>query len=146
MRDQNAMEVVAPWESEDGRRWLEELTPWNQAMRLIHGTLQLETKKHPQEIRAAASLVVMCCRDNLWPTRDENHIDRVLELAARQLTSIKQLYENKARSNPEMMTNRNYRNLLVSIDQEVRILEARMSDPKPSMPNEAPVSWGNIWA
>ena len=55
MRDQNAMEVVAPWKSEDGRRWLEELTPWNQAMRLIHGTLQLETKKHPQEIRAAAS-------------------------------------------------------------------------------------------
>ena len=145
MRNQKADEVVAPWETEDGQRWLEELRPWGQAMRLIHGTLQLETKKHPQEIRAAASLVLMFCRENLWPTRDEHHIDRVLELAARQLTSIKQLYENKARSNPEMMTNRNYRTLLVSIDQEVRILEARMSDPKPPMPNEAPASWGDVW-
>ncbi len=145
MGDQQAGEVVAPWETEDGQRWLEALNPWGQAMRLIHGTLQLETKQHPQEIRAAAALVVMFCRDNLWPTRDENQIDRVLELAARQLTSIKQLYEIKARSNPKMMTNRNYRNLLVSIDQEVRILEARMSDPKPPMPNEAPASWGDIW-
>ncbi|MDA7858304.1 hypothetical protein N9B04_00585 [bacterium] len=145
MGNDKAGKVTAPWDTADGQRWLEELNPWGQAMRLIHGTLQLETKKHPQEIRAAASMVVMFCRDNLWPTNDENHIDRVLELAARQLTNIKQLYEVKARSNPEMMTNRNYRNLLVSIDQEVRILEARMSNPKPPMPNESPVSWGNIW-
>ena len=145
MQNEKPSTVSAPWATSDGQRWLEGASPWGHVMRLIHGTLQLETKKHPQEIRAAASMVVMLCRDNLWPSLDENQIDRVLDLAARQLTSIKQLYEIKARSNPEMMTNRNYRNLLVSIVQEVRILEARMSDPRPPMPNEAPVSWGDIW-
>ena len=113
MQNEKSSSAAAPWAASDGRRWLEGASPWAHAMRLIHGTLQLETKKHPQEIRAAAAMVVMFCRDGLWPTRDENQIDRVLELAARQLTSIKQLYEIKARSNPEMMTNRNYRNLLV---------------------------------
>ena len=145
MQNQKSGKVAAPWDTEDGMQWLEDLNPWGQAMRLIHGTLQLETKKHPQEIRAAAAMVVMFCRENLWPIRDEHQIDRILETAAKQLTAIKQLYEIKARSKPEMMTNRNYRNLLVSIDQEVRILEARMSDPKPPMPNEPPASWGDIW-
>ena len=42
-----AGEVAAPWETADGQRWLEALNPWGQAMRLIHGTLQLETKQAP---------------------------------------------------------------------------------------------------
>lgn len=135
----------APWNDEQAKDWLGRFEPWLQAIRLIHGTLQLETKKHPQEIRAAVALVVLCCRENLWPTRDENEIEKILELAVRQLSTIKQLYETKARINPEVINKKNYRDLLISIDQEIRILEARMSDPKPSMPNEPPVSWGKFW-
>lgn len=135
----------APWDDEQARDWLANFDPWLQALRLIQGTLQLETKDHPQEIRAAVALVVLCCRENLWPTRNETELEKILELAVRQLSTIKQLYETKARLDPQVLTNKNYRNLLVSIDQEVRILEARMSGPNSNMPNEPPITWGKFW-
>lgn len=135
----------SPWDDEQVQDWLGAFEPWRQAMRLIHGTLKLETKKHPQEIRAAVSMVLIFCRDNLWPTEDPAEIEQVIELAVRQLSTLKQLYETKARQNPEMMQNKKYRNLLVSLDQEVRILEARLSNPKSKMPQEPPASWGNFW-
>ncbi len=142
----NQVSKPAPWNDKHAMDWLATFEPWLQALRLIHGTLQLETKKYPQEIRAAVAMVVLFCRENLWPTRDENEIEKILQLAVRQLSTIKQLYETKARINPDLMSNKNYRNLLVSIDQEVRILEARMSDPKPNLPNEPPITWGKFWA
>lgn len=135
----------SPWDDEQGSRWLAAFGPWRDAIRIIHGTLRLETNKHPQEIRAAAALVVLFCRENLWPTRDQDQINQILDLAVRQLTTIKQLYETKARANPEMLTNKNYRNLLVSIDQEVRILEARSSENSHSLPNQPPCTWGEFW-
>ena len=135
----------APWDDEQARNWLATFEPWLTALRLVQGTLQLETQQHPQEIRAAVSLVVLCCRENLWPTSNETEMARILELAVRQLSTIKQLYETKARVDPQILTNKNYRNLLVSIDQEIRILESRMSDPKPKMPNEPPITWGKFW-
>ena len=135
----------APWDDEQASDWLATFDPWLQSLRLIHGTLQLETKQHPQEIRAAVSMVVLFCRENLWPTRNSEEIEKILELAVRQLSMIKQLYETKARMDPQIMKNKNYRNLLTSIDQEARILEARITDPKPNMPNEPPITWGKFW-
>lgn len=147
MAKQNPIDIQhqAPWDNEQASDWLASFDPWLQALRLVHGTLQLETKQHPQEIRAAVSIVVLFCRENLWPTKDDLQIEKILELAVRQLSTIKQLYEIKARLNPDMMTNKNYRNLLTSIDHEVRILEARMADPKPKMPRQPPASWGKFW-
>ncbi|MFT5300687.1 MAG: 3-methyladenine DNA glycosylase AlkD [Mariniblastus sp.] len=137
-------QLKSPWDNELGAAWLARFAPWQQTLRLIHGTLQLEARKNPQEIRAAASMVIVFCRENLW-SGDDDERDRIVELAARQLTNVKQLYETKARDNPKVMTNPNFKNLLKSIDQEVRILEARLADPKPKMPDEPPCTWGDFW-
>jgi len=135
----------APWDSPQAADWLRGFDPWKQTLRLVHGSLQLEARTHPQEIRAATSLVLLFCRENLWPVEEKELLEPILEMAARQLSTIKQLYETKARLNPQLQSNKNYRNLLNSIDQEIRILEARLSDPKPKMPNQAPCTWGNFW-
>ena len=145
IRKPNNLSAKAPWESPDATAWLEGFDPWRQTVRLIHGSLQLEARTHPQEIRAAASMVVLFCRENLWPLNENDIHDPILEMAARQLSTVKQLYETKARLTPELQSNKNYRNLLRSIDQEIRILEARLSDPKPKMPNEPPCTWGEFW-
>jgi len=142
---QPSKQKLAPWESEQAATWLNAFQPWQQTLRLIHGTLKLEANKNPQEIRAAAAMVILFCRENLWPTNIEDEREKILELAARQLSSIKQLYENKARTDSSLLSNKKFRNLLVSIDQEIRLLEARMSDPKPTMPNQPPCTWGEFW-
>lgn len=135
----------SPWDADGVPQWLNSLDSWKQMIRLILGTLQLEVHDKPHEIRAAASMVVMFCRENLWPTDDRNTQDKVLGLAARQLSQVKHLFETKARENPKLQSNPKFRSLLVSIDQEIRILEARQSDPKPVMPDSPPATWGNFW-
>lgn len=114
--------------------------------RLIHGTLKLDPKDHAHEIRAAASMVVMFARDGLWPESEIETLESVIELAARQLSHVKQLYETKARIRPELQSSPSYRKLLKSLDEEIRILEARVADPPPKMPNTPPNTWGKFWA
>ncbi len=139
------IDKLAPWENESAAQWLATFTPWQQSLRLIKGTLKLEAHKSPQEIRAAAAMVIMFCRDNLWPSNSDSEREKVIELAARQLSTIKQLYETKARNDGSLLSNKKYRNLLTSIDQEIRLLEARITDPKPQLPNEPPCTWGEFW-
>lgn len=145
IRKSNSNSATAPWDSPEAAAWLGGFEAWRQTIRLIHGSLQLEARTHPQEIRAAAAMVVLFCRENLWPQNENEIHDPILEMAARQLSTVKQLYETKSRLKPELQSNKNYRNLLTSIDQEIRILEARLSNPKPKMPNQPPCTWGQFW-
>ncbi len=144
-RRRDADQIPAPWDTSQGSDWLASFDPWLQTTRLIHGTLKMDTTDHYHEIRAAASMVIMFCRENLWPIKDDSTRVEILELASRQLSNIKQLYEYKARSNPKLKTNPSYRSLLTSLDEEIRIIEARMSDDKPMMPGTPPITWGDFW-
>jgi hypothetical protein len=113
---------------------------------MIRATLEMDANKNPHEIRAAAALVILLCRENLWPARDGiEELDRIANLATQQLTKIKQLFEQRCRMEPELLANPAYRSMLDSLDQEIRILESRISDPKPMMPKEPPNSWGDFW-
>lgn len=140
-----------PWDDPEAIDWVQNSDSFRKFCRLVEGTLQLDTKKHVHEIRAAASLVIMLCRKNLWSTKSQTdehiveELDRVTSLAVRQLVKIKQIFELNARSKPGMQSNKTYRNLLVSLDQEIRILEARMTDPKPNIPEQPPSTWGKFW-
>lgn len=113
--------------------------------RMIEGTLNLSPKDHAHEIRAAASMVIMFCREGLWPESNPGDIIPIIELAARQLSHVKQLYETRGRIKPELQASKSYRMLLKSFDEEIRILEARIADPKPKMPNQAPCTWETFW-
>ena len=141
--DQNA--DVPPWETPEGRKWFATFQGWRAMRRMIEGTLNLSPKDHAHEIRAAASMVIMFCREGIWPEVGQGEMLPVIELAARQLSHVKQLYETRGRIRPELQASKNYRLLLKSFDEEIRILEARAADPKPKMPNQPPCTWGEFW-
>ncbi len=138
--------ISAPWETESAKDFLTGFDAYKNVMRTIEKTLQQDAKVYPNEIRAAAAMVIILCRENLWPTKGGvERRDKVVHLAARQLTNIKQLFEQRGKIKPELLTNKNYRKLLTALDEEVRVLEARLSDPKPQMPNETPSTWSDFW-
>ena len=138
--------VPAPWDTDSAKEFLNSCQSYQNVLKTIRGTLELETRKHPHEIRAAATLVILLCRENLWPAKQGiEDLDRIVNLAARQLIKIKQLFEQRCRREPELLANPAYRSMLNSLDQEIRILDSRVSDPKPQMPKEPPDSWGDFW-
>ena len=137
---------LPPWEGQEARQWLNAFQPWRKMRRLIHGTLQLDPNENAHQIRAAASMVILFCRDGLWPVGEQGSIEPIIELAARQLSHVKQLYETKGRIRPSLQSSKSYRTLLRSLDEEIRILEARIADPKPKMPDKPPCSWGDFWS
>ena len=135
-----------PWNSESATEFLASCKSYRNVLGMIQRTLELDARKYPHEIRAAAALVILLCRENLWPARDGiEELDRVANLATQQLTKIKQLFEQRSRIDPKLLANPNYRSMLDSLDQEIRILESRISDPKPMMPKEPPSTWGDFW-
>ena len=140
------MTDLSPWSDEQAIRFLATFESWNQMARLIQTTLKQDPRKYPHEIRAASSLVILICRENIWPNRsDMMSIDDVVGLARRQLAQVKHQFSIKARIDPKLKQNPKFRRLLDSIDQEMRILESRIADPPLQLPQEPPVSWGNFW-
>ena len=138
--------VPAPWEPENASQFLSSCQAYRNMLKTISGTLELEARKNPHEIRAAAAMVILLCREKLWPARNGiEELDRIVNLAARQLITIKQLFEQRCRREPDLLANPAYRAMLNSLDQEIRILDSRVSDPKPPMPKEPPDSWGDFW-
>ena len=138
---------LSPWDAENAAKFLASFEPYRNVLRQVEGTLRLDAQKFPHEIRAAAALVIILCRENLWPTKKGiEKLDQIVNLAAHQLTRIKQLFEQRGKIKLELLANPMYRNLLSSLDQEIRILEARLSDPKPPMPKEPPCTWGDFWS
>lgn len=136
----------SPWESESATKFLASCQSYRNLLKMIRQTLELDARNSPHEIRAAAALVILLCRENLWPARDGlEELDRVANLATQQLTKIKQLFEQRCRIDPKLLANPNYRSMLDSLDQEIRILESRISDPKPTLPKQPPSSWGDFW-
>lgn len=136
-----------PWNNATAAKFLREFIPYRNVLRTIEKTLALKVQEHPHEIRAAAATVILLCRENLWPTQQDGseQRDQIVHLAARQLTQLKHLYEQRARIRPELHASPMFRKLLNSLDQELRILESRMSDPTPTMPPEPPCTWGDFW-
>ena len=136
----------APWDTSEGEDFLTYFVPYRNILKTIEVTLNRDVNKFPNEVRAAASMVIILCREKLWPERDgQRKRDEILDLASKQLIRLKQLYETKGKIDPNLQTKPAYRTLLNSLDQETRILESRLSDPKPVMPNELPATWGDFW-
>lgn len=134
-----------PWKTPNGSQWFATFQSWRSMRRLIEGTLKLNPTENAHEVRAAASMVIMFCREGMWPLGETSSFREVLELAARQLAQVKHMYETKGRINPKLQSSQSYRKLLRSLDEEIRIIESRMTDPKPKMPNVPPCTWGKFW-
>lgn len=139
------IENISPWSNSKASDWLCAFEPWKVIVRKIRRTLELEPRNHPHEIRAAAMLVILFCREGTWPRYvDPIEGNAIVGLARRQLSVVRQMYTLEGRNNNKLMANRNYKILLKTLEEEIRILESRNSDEEVVMANQAPCSWGEF--
>ena len=139
-----AKKGLAPWHSRDAANWLGSFEPWQRMLQLVLTTLEKEPRNHPHEIRAAASFVIFFAREGVWPVEGGiRELDSILNLARRQLSVVRQMYALEGRHNKKLMANMNYKTLLRSMEEEIRILDSRLSEENGVMPNEPPCTWGN---
>lgn len=145
------MKPSKPWDDPAAQEWIEESESMRQVCRLIEGTLRLEVDSRPHEIRAAACMVILLARQGLWSTasRDEDskihEMDRLVSLASRRMSGVKQLFEKNLRANPELRNDVSYKKFMESLNQEIRILDSRMSEVPSKLPEEPPCTWGEFW-
>ena len=145
------MSAKKPWSNSDAIRWVAESDSMRQMCRLVEGTLRLEVDSRPHEIRAAACMVIMLARKNLWSASvsgDEevaDELDRLVGLASRRMGAVKQIFEKNMKANPELKNDLSYKKFLESVTQEIRILESRMSEGPSKLPEEPPCTWGDFW-
>ena len=145
------MSAKKPWDDPDAIRWISESDSMRQMCRLVEGTLRLEVDSRPHEIRAAACLVIMLARKNLWSTsaqgEDEilDELDRLVGLAARRMGAVKHIFEKNIKAKPELQNDPSYKKFMESVTQEIRILESRMSETPSKLPEEPPCTWGDFW-
>ena len=139
------VDKIAPWENPEASDWLCAFQPWKRIIRKVRETLALEPRNNPHEIRAAAMLVILFCREGTWPNyHDPNEGAEIVGLARRQLSVVRQMFTLEGRNNSKLMANRNYKMLLKTLEEEIRILESRLSDEEVNMANQAPCTWGDF--
>ncbi len=135
----------SPWGNAKATDWLCAFGPWIDMVRKVRRTLELEPRSHPHEIRAAAMLVILFCRNGTWPNfMDPVEGNAIVGLARRQLAVVRQMYTLEGRNNKKLMANRNYKVLLKTLEEEIRILESRFSEEDVVMANQAPCAWGEF--
>lgn len=145
------MKPSKPWNDQAAIDWVQDSDSMRQLCRLVEGTLRLEVAQRPHEIRAAACMVILLARKKLWRTSglvDEeiaDELDRLVGLASRQMSAIRQLFEKNFRAKPELKNDVSYKRFLESLGQEIRILESRMTDSPSKLPQEPPCTWGDFW-
>ena len=139
------MKQLEPWSDSDASHWLVHLDSWKKVAAQTVTTLQLEPTQFPHRIRAAAAMVIMFGRPDIWPAADLRQFDKVIDLARRQLVQVKSYFTSEARRVAAMASSPAYRTLMQSLDEEIRILESRMTDPPMKLNQQPPVTWGDFW-
>ncbi len=137
---------LVPWKDSTASEWLGKQEAWQRLLQYVCATLESDPRKYPNQIRAAASLVIMLGREGFWSIahgqRDREHL---ASLAKRQLAQIKQMYSIESRGNPTLLGDPAYKKFMQTLDEEMRLLEARMNGEEINLADEAPSSWGDFW-
>jgi hypothetical protein len=137
---------LAPWCDQRGTDFWSRTEAWKKFTSMVTKTLENDPRRFPHQIRAAAAMVILFCREGLWPARrGRDEIEEIVSLARRQLSQVRQLYAAEARANPEISGNNDFRSLLKSLDEEMRCLDARLSDEPLNIPNDPPSTWGKFF-
>ena len=137
---------LEPWSDKQAQVWLRSFKSWEKMARLIKSTLTLEPTEYPHQIRAASALVILLCRDKLWPAGSVRELDEVVDIARRKMVMIKSHFTSEARVNSRLTSDPSFKRLMQSLDEEIRVLESRMSDPPLRLPQNPPCTWGDFWA
>ena len=133
---------IAPWQDEKAGNWLATNEPWLRLLNLVKKTLDNDARRFPHQIRAASAFIIMFCREGFWPTKGGmRERDEVVGLARRQLTVVRQMYAFEAKSKPELMADPAFKSILKALEQEMRLLDARIADEPLTLPDFPPASW-----
>lgn len=137
---------LAPWMNERATNWLATSDNWLRLLSMVKRTLENDPRRFPHQIRAAVAMVILFCREGYWPARlGQRERDEIVSLAKRQLMVVRQAYALEARSRPELLANPDYKAILGGLDDELRMLDARMADEALNMPDAPPKSWGKFF-
>jgi hypothetical protein len=135
----------SPWFQPDAVTWASGNEAMRRFTRLILKTLENDPRQFPIQMRAAASMVIMLCREGMWPAHDKQELDDVVGQARRNLSVIREFYSIESKRRDDVATHASLNRLLKTIETEMRILDARQSEEPLNIPNEPPEAWGNIW-
>jgi hypothetical protein len=122
-----------PWDNDGAADWFDSLFTKTKLSKHVEDALKLDPASSHEEIRAAASVVVLLGRDYVWPIHD---LDRHLSLAANKLEEISRLHE-VAES----------QELVDEIKAEIQELRSRIKIPSASQqPQRPPKKWWQLWS
>lgn len=137
---------LAPWMNDRATNWLATSDGWLRLLSMVRRTLENDARRFPHQIRAATAMVILFCREGYWPAKlGQRERDEIVALAKRQLTVVRQAYAFEARSKPELLANPDYKALLGGLDDELRMLDARLADEPVNIPDAPPACWGRFF-
>jgi hypothetical protein len=125
--------ATRPWDNDSAADWFGDLFDETKLADRVEATLRLDPVDSHDEIRAAASVVLLLGHTYVWPIKQ---IDKHLTLAADQLEQILRLeiYEEA----PE---------IVASIREEIEELRSRIKSPNSTIQASKPLEtrWWQFW-
>lgn len=122
-----------PWDNDSGADWFGDMFEDTKLADRVEATLRLDPAESHEEIRAAASVVLLFGHTYVWPIKQ---IDLHLALAADRLEELLRL--NIYAEAPD---------LVASIRDEIQELRSRIKAPSSATPQPSPVQkkWWQFW-
>jgi hypothetical protein len=121
-----------PWDNDGAVDWFDGLFQKTKLAEHVENALNLDVEDSHEEIRAAASVLVLLGRNYVWPVHD---LDRHLALAADRLEQISHL--DVIAEAPE---------LVEEIQSEIQELRSRIKAPGGSQPlTTSSKKWWQFW-
>ena len=122
-----------PWDNDGAADWFDGLFTKTKLAKHVEDTLKLDVASSHEEIRAAASVMLLLGRDYIWPIHD---LDRHLSLAADKLEEIGRL--------DEVMESQE---LVNEIQGEIQELRSRIKTTGASQqPQTSSKKWWQLWS
>lgn len=121
-----------PWDNDGAADWFSELFQKTKLATYVEETLKQKVDDSHEEIRAAASVVLLLGRNYVWPVGD---LDRHLKLAADRLEEVSRVSE--IAEEPEFVE---------EIRAEIQELRSRIKAPGSEQSPQAPKKkWWQFW-
>lgn len=121
---------VLPWDNDAAADWFSETMQESKLALIIERTLNLNVEENADEIRAAASMLVLLGRTYVWPVKK---LESNLNLAIKKLTEISQVYDFE---NEEEYSN--------EVKSEIEILKSRLPQSATEVSSSSKSTW-SFW-
>ncbi|MBS0660072.1 MAG: DUF4259 domain-containing protein [Verrucomicrobia bacterium] len=103
---------TAPWDNDAAADWFAQMFEKTKLAKYVEKSLKKDPEDEPEEVRAAAYMLVALGRNFIWPIDD---IDRQLKLAISKLEAVREVYSEAA---PE---------LVAQLEVEIAALRSHMT-------------------